>query len=290
MKGIILAGGHGTRLHPITRAVSKQLLPVYDKPMIYYPLSTLMLAGIRDILLISTPRDLPGFQELLGDGSHWGLNITYAAQESPKGIADAFVVGREFIGSDSVCLILGDNIFFGHGLIEKLEAAASRTTGCTVFSYWVDEPERYGVLELDDDENVVSIIEKPKVAPSSWAVTGLYFYDNRVVDIAAHLKPSPRGEYEITDINNAYIGLGDLHSQNLGRGYAWLDAGTHDSLLDAGNFVRTIEDRQGLKIACIEEIALRQKFIDRHQANALVNEMADSDYKKYLQKFLAQRA
>lgn len=273
----------------MTRAVSKQMLPVYDKPMIYYPLSILMLSGICDILVISTPRDLPGFTDLFGDGAQWGMNIAYAEQPAAKGIADAFIVGREFIGPDEVCLILGDNIFFGHGLVEKLERAASRAGGATIFSYWVDQPERYGILELNEDGDAVSIVEKPKVAPSSWAVTGLYFYDNRVVDIAAGLKPSARGEYEITDINNAYIDLADLRVERLGRGFAWLDAGTHDSLLDAGNFVRTIEERQGLKIACIEEIAYRKEFISREQADTLVHEMSDSDYKRYLVKFLHQQ-
>ncbi|HEY9081011.1 glucose-1-phosphate thymidylyltransferase RfbA [Magnetovibrio sp.] len=289
MKGIILAGGHGTRLHPITRAVSKQLLPVYDKPMIYYPLSTLMLAGIRDILVISTPRDLSGFVELLGDGTQWGLNISYGEQSQPKGIAEAFVVGRDFIGDDSVCLVLGDNIFFGHGLTEKLARAAHTTDGATVFAYWVDEPQRYGVLELDDKNEIVSIIEKPSVPPSSWAVTGLYFYDNRVVDIVAGLRPSARGEYEITDVNNAYIEAGELSAEYLGRGFAWLDAGTHDSLLDAGNFVRTIEERQGLKIACVEEIAFYKKFIDTRQLERLIDEMGHSEYRNYLENFLSRQ-
>jgi len=289
MKGIILAGGHGTRLHPITRAISKQQLPVYDKPMIYYPLSTLMLSGIRDILVISTPRDLPGFVELLGDGAQWGLTISYGEQAEPKGIADAFVVGREFIGEDSVCLVLGDNIFFGHGLTEKLEQAAQTAHGATVFAYWVDQPQRYGVLKINDEKEITSIVEKPDVPPSSWAVTGLYYYDNKVVDIVADLKPSARGEYEITDVNNAYIQTGDLAAQYLGRGFAWLDAGTHDSLLDAGNFVRTIEERQGLKIACVEEIAFYKGFIDIRQLESLIDAMGKSEYRNYLVNFLSRQ-
>jgi glucose-1-phosphate thymidylyltransferase len=282
MKGIILAGGSGTRLHPMTLVTSKQLMPVYDKPMIYYPLSTLMLAGIRDILVISTPHDLPAFQRLLGDGSAWGLSLTYAEQPSPDGLAQAYVIGADFVGSDNSCLILGDNIFYGHGSNELFRGALARPEGATVFAYHVTDPERYGVVEFDDKRCVVSIEEKPAKPKSSWAVTGLYFYDRDVVDIAANLKPSARGELEITDVNRVYLERGKLNVELMGRGYAWLDTGTPDSLMDASDFVGTLQKRQGIKVSCPEEIAFRQGFIDRNQLEALGKKLGKSEYGRYL--------
>jgi glucose-1-phosphate thymidylyltransferase len=281
-KGIILAGGSGSRLHPLTLSLSKQLLPVYDKPMIYYPLSTLMLAGIRDILLISTPRDLPAFQSLLGDGSKWGVDITYAEQPSPDGLAQAFIIGEEFIGDSPVCLILGDNIFYAQGISKKLQNAAAQTTGATVFGYNVSNPQDYGVVEFDKNGGVVSLEEKPTEPKSRYAVTGLYFYDNSVIDIAKGLQPSPRGELEITDVNKAYLAQGRLQVEIFSRGTAWLDTGQQKSLLDAGNFVRIVEERQGQKIACPEEIAYRLGYINHDQLVALAQPLLKSGYGEYL--------
>ena len=282
MKGILLAGGSGTRLHPITRGVSKQLLPVYDKPMVYYPLSTLMLAGIREVLVISTPEDLPGFERLLGDGAHLGMSIHYAAQPRPEGIAQAFLIGRDFIAGDGVALALGDNVFHGHGLGDRLESAAQQRSGATVFGYWVSDPERYGVVEFDKQGRVLTIEEKPKTPRSHYAVVGLYFYDNGIVDIAAALKPSARGELEITDVNLAYLKQGQLRVELLGRGIAWLDTGTHESLLQASEYIHTVQERQGLMISSIEEIAFRQGWISREALAKLGRDLAKSAYGTYL--------
>ena len=282
MKGIILAGGSGTRLYPITRSVSKQLMPVYDKPMIYYPLSVLMQAGIKDILVITTPEDQGQFKRLLGDGSQWGISLQYAIQPEPKGLAQAFIVGENFIGADPVCLILGDNIFFGHGLPEQVQKASGRRKGATVFGYYVRRPQRYGVVSFDEDGKVLDIEEKPEQPKSNYAVTGLYFYDNDVVRIAKDIKPSPRGELEITDVNKAYLKRGDLHVELIGRGSAWLDTGTHESLLDAANFIKVVEDRQGLKIACLEEIAYRLGYITVDGVRRIADPLAKNSYGQYL--------
>jgi len=282
MKGIILAGGSGTRLYPLTQVLSKQLLPVYDKPMIYYPLSTLMLAGIRDILIITTPHDQPFFQALLKDGAHWGLQISYAVQPQPEGLAQAFVIGKGFIGNDPCCLVLGDNIFYGHGLTGLLRNAQQRTQGATVFGYWVKDPERYGVAEFDQQGQVTRLVEKPAQPKSNYAITGLYFYDNQVVNMAAQLRPSPRGELEITDLNNLYLERGALQLEKFGRGVAWLDTGTHESLMQASNFIETIESRQGLKVSCPEEIAFNAGWIDAAQLEGLAAPLRKNGYGEYL--------
>jgi glucose-1-phosphate thymidylyltransferase len=287
-KGIILAGGSGTRLYPITQAISKQLLPVYDKPMIYYPLATLMLAGIRDVLIINTPHEQALFQRLLGDGSQWGIDITYAAQPSPDGLAQAFLIGRDFVGNDPSCLVLGDNIFYGVGLTERMKRAASRSHGATVFGYFVKDPERYGVAEFDAHGKVIGLEEKPTQPKSNYAVTGLYFYDNRACDFAAELKPSPRGELEITDLNRCYLDDQSLHLEQLGRGYAWLDTGTHESLMEAGEYIHTIENRQGLKVCCPEEIAYVNGWIDAEQLLKLAAPLAKTGYGQYLKNLISQ--
>ena len=289
MKGIILAGGSGTRLYPITRALSKQLIPIYDKPMIYYPMSALMLAGIQDIMIISTPTDTPRFEELFGDGHDLGLNIEYAVQDKPNGLAEAFMIGADFIGDDSVCLILGDNIYYGGGLSEMLQRTAKKGAGATVFGYHVNDPERFGVVDFDENMHAKSIVEKPEHPASNYAVTGLYFYDNQVVDIAKNIKPSPRGELEITDINKAYLEKGQLDVELMGRGFAWLDTGTHDSLQEASSFIATVQKRQNLKVACLEEIAYRMNYIDKAKVIELAQPLKKNDYGQYLLRLVAEK-